>query len=151
MFDKIRGDFFGHAFAHSDIDEAGRNGINGNVLTRKLARGDFGERDDRGFARRIICLAKKPHLATDRREVHDSSAAVQNRGGLLRDCECADEIHAHHALEFFRRHFFDRAVVDNPGIVHENIEAASLVADLGHHRFDLARLRHVALDHKRRL
>jgi hypothetical protein len=39
--------------------------------------------------------------------------------------------------------------VDNPGVVHQNIEAAAFVVDLGHHRFDLAGLRHVALDHKR--
>src|SRR5206468_10544571 len=149
LFDEVLNCFFGHAFAHPDVDEAGRDSVHGNVLTCKLPRGDFGKRNDRRFARRIICLTEKSHLPADGRQIYDAATVAQNRSGLLRDGECAGEIHSHDALEFFHRHLLDRAVADDSGIVHENIETAALVADLHHHRFDLLRLCHVALDHER--
>ena len=39
-----------------------------------------------------------------------------------------------------------RAIADDPGVVHENVEPAMSILYLLHHRFDLLRLRHVALD-----
>ena len=68
---------------------------------------------------------------------------------FLRDSKCPDEIDADDALEFVQRHFLDGAIADNPGIVYEDVEPAALILDLFHHRFDLQRLRHVALDHQR--
>src|SRR4029079_2503074 len=78
-----------------------------------------------------------------------SSAAAQHPGRLLRNSKCPDEIDADHPLEFVQTNFFDGAIADNPGIVYEDVEPAALLLDLFHHRFDLQRLRHVALDHQR--
>jgi hypothetical protein len=58
LFLKVFGYFIGHALAHSDIDKSGRNRVDGDVLTRQLARRNFGQGNDRGFARRIIRLAE---------------------------------------------------------------------------------------------
>ena len=41
LFDKIRGHFIRHAFAHPDINEAGCDCVHGDVLPRKFARGNF--------------------------------------------------------------------------------------------------------------
>src|SRR5713101_7837935 len=38
LFLEVLSHFAGHAFAHSNIDESRRNRIDGDVLTRKLAR-----------------------------------------------------------------------------------------------------------------
>ena len=73
----------------------------------------------------------------------------RNRCRFLRDCERPDKIHADHALEFVQRHLLNGAIADNPGIVYQDIESAALILYLLHHRFDLLRLRHVALDHQR--
>ena len=81
--------------------------------------------------------------------IHDAAAIAQNRGGFLRDVECAGEIDANDALEFFQRQFLDRAIANDAGIVHENVEAAEPFGDLFHHRFDLLRIGHVAIDHER--
>ena len=74
---------------------------------------------------------------------------AQNRCRFLRDCERPDEIDADDALEFVRRHLLNGAIADNPGIVYQDIEPAALILYLLHHRFDLLRLRHVALDYQR--
>jgi len=59
------------------------------------------------------------------------------------------EIYADDAFEFFQRHFLDRAIANDSGIVHENIETSMSILDLVHHRLDLLRLRYVAIDHQR--
>ena len=59
------------------------------------------------------------------------------------------QVDADDALEFVQRHLLDGAIADNPGIVYKDIEPAALILDLLHHRFDLRRLRHVALDYQR--
>ena len=74
---------------------------------------------------------------------------AQNRRGFLRDVECPGEIHPHHALKFLQGQFLDRAIANDPGVVHENVEAAELLGDFLHHRLDLIGLRHVAFDHER--
>src|SRR4029077_10934976 len=61
----------------------------------------------------------------------------------------SDEIDADDALEFIRRHLLNGAIADNPGIVYQDIEPTALILYLLHHRFDLLRLRHVALDYQR--
>ena len=79
-----------------------------------------------GLARGIIRLAEQSHLSADRRQIDRSSAVVQNRDRFLGDVECAGEIHAHDAFEFFERHLLDRAVADDPGIVDQDVEPADV-------------------------
>src|SRR5262249_31165627 len=95
---KILGHFVWHTFAHSNVDETGRDRVDGDVLARQLARGNFRQRDDGSFARRIIRLAEETHLAADARKVDDTSAVPQDRHRFLRDVECAGEVHANDAL-----------------------------------------------------
>ena len=59
------------------------------------------------------------------------------------------KIDAHDAFEIFQGQFLDRAVADNPGVVDQDVEAAEFVADRFHHRLDLVRIGHVALDDER--
>ena len=73
----------------------------------------------------------------------------KNGGGFLRDVEGAGEIYAHDAFEFFQRQLLDRAVADDPGVVDQDVEAAEFFADRFHHRLDLFRIGHVALDDQR--
>ena len=61
----------------------------------------------------------------------------------------AGEIDAHDAFEFVHRHFLNRAIANDAGVVHENVEPAMSILYLFHHRFDLLRLGHVAFDHER--
>src|SRR5947209_12897541 len=69
LFDEILRHFFGHSFAHPNIDESGRDGINGDLLTSKLARADFGQCNDGRLARGIIGLPEQAHLSADGREI----------------------------------------------------------------------------------
>ncbi len=62
LFDEVLHRFVGHALAHSDVDETRSDRIDGDVLPRKLAGRDFGQRDDARFARRIIGLSEQTHL-----------------------------------------------------------------------------------------
>ncbi len=63
LFDEILRHFFRHPLAHPDVDEPRRDRVDGDVLARKLARGNLGERDNRRLARGIIRLTEKPHLS----------------------------------------------------------------------------------------
>ncbi len=91
-----------------------------------------------------LVSAMMPALLDD-----DPPAVAQDRGGFLRDEECAGEIDANDPLEIVHRHFLDGAITDDAGIVHENVEAAMSVLYLLHHGLDLRRLRYVALNHQR--
>ena len=51
LFLKAFRDFIRHSLAHADIDESGRDRVDGDVLPREFARRYFGERDDGSFAR----------------------------------------------------------------------------------------------------
>src|SRR5205809_4386191 len=51
LFDEALHCFLGHALAHADVYETRRDCIHGDVLPGKLARRNFGERDNARFAR----------------------------------------------------------------------------------------------------
>src|SRR4030095_1028958 len=62
LFDEVLCYFIRHTFAHADIDETGRDRIDGDLVPRQLARRNLRERDDGGLARRVVSLTEKSHL-----------------------------------------------------------------------------------------
>src|SRR6266404_8760658 len=92
LFDEIFRHLLGHPFAHADIDESGRDGINCYLLTSELARADFGQRNDGRFARGIIDLSEQSHLSANGREIDNPAAVSQDRRRLLSNEECAGKI-----------------------------------------------------------
>ena len=66
LFNEILRHFVRHAFAHANVNKSRRDGIHRDVLTRKLARGDFRKRDDSRLARRVIRLPEEAHFAAYR-------------------------------------------------------------------------------------
>src|SRR6266576_5272122 len=149
LFNEILRYFFGHTFAHADIDESGGNGINGYLLTSELSRADSGQGDDGGFARGIIGLPEQSHLSADGREVDNPTAISQHRCCLLRNKERAGKIHTDHALELIQCYFFDRPIADNSRVIEENVETTTFITNFHHHRLDLLGISDIALNDER--
>ena len=70
----------------------------------------------------------------------------QPPGGLLRAEEDALEVVAENEVPVFLGHLDDRRLPDQPGVVHENVEAAELAVGLGERAGDLVGEADVALD-----
>src|SRR5205814_10646927 len=65
LFGEVLRYFMRHALAHSDIDEAGRNSVNRDLVSGQLACRNLGQRDDGSLARRVVSLPEQSHLSAN--------------------------------------------------------------------------------------
>ena len=68
---------------------------------------------------------------------------------MLDAVEGSGEIHPQDTFPFFERHLPDGPVLEDAGVINQNIKPAKIRFDLLHHCADLLRVSHITLNHSR--
>ena len=120
---------------HFGCDEARRHGVDGDPAARRFQRQALGETEQPGLGRRVIGLADVADLADDRADVHDPARSAFDH--MLEDrlghAKRAEEVHIEHLVPILMRHFADRLVDRDAGIVDQEIAAAVKAKNLVAH------------------
>src|SRR5208337_3799533 len=135
-------------FGHFRMNEAGGHGVHGNIAGGQLPGHRFGQADQPGLGGNIIGLARVAHHPHHRTDVDDASEALLDHGLAHRPYAIISpfEVHRQHGVPLLLLHPQDEVVPGNAGIVHQEIQAATLLKDLIHGLLHLPGIGHVEFD-----
>src|SRR5215471_13249082 len=110
---------------HLGLDYARRDRVDGNVARRQLDRERARQCIDRALARRIVRLTASALVAGDRGKIDDLPGALRNhvRNHRPRHVEDAANIGVEHAAQVVVTHAGERNIADDPGVVHQHVDA----------------------------
>ena len=111
---------------HRRVNEAGSDGVHGDVARSDFDGDSAGEADQAGFRRDVVRLAGVAGLRDDRSEIDDAAGALlEHRAEGLLDAEMrAGEVGAQHGVPVFEFHAQGERVARDGGVVHQNVELA---------------------------
>src|SRR6266540_362809 len=132
---------------HVGLDVPRRHRVHADVAGGELPRDRLREPDLPRLRRRVRSLAGVPHLADDRRDVHDRAAArLHHRPRHGADeVEVAGEVHLDRPVPVVVLDPHDELIERDPCVVHEHVQAAEVGDDALDGGGAGGRVRHVEL------
>ena len=108
---------------------AGNDDVGANVPAPELARQRLREPDDPGLRGRVVRLTPVPVDADDRGDVHDRPGPLLHHPARRRSTrvEARREVRVDHGVPVLVRHADEQPVARHAGVVHEDVELASLL------------------------
>jgi len=137
---------FGDGGGHGGVDDTGGDGVDADLAAGGFAAEDAHHGLNSGFSGGIIGLAKEALDRSDTPEADDGTMVAEDFEGVFAAVEDAVEVDGGDGIPFIKTHFGDGAVLDDGGVVDQNIEAAAFALDFGHHGLDFLRLRDISGD-----
>jgi len=135
LIEQLVANLLGNPLDHLGLDESRREGVDRHPFAGELLGERLREGRDARLRRRIVRLAEVPDLPDHRGDVHDASVVLLEHlvDEDLRAVEDAVQVDGEDLAPRGVVHLHERLVRVDPGIVHENVEAAELTEDFLRH------------------